>query len=105
MPKIEWIRLLYKIAKHPNEHTSGLILLIAPIVSDYISDKKIELIVNLSKKYCVINDESDERVESNDNNGKEYNIKSVKDLIESIHGNNGLDFDISGKNCSHSYLN
>jgi hypothetical protein len=102
MPKIEWIRLLYRIAKHPNEHTSGLILLIAPIVSDYISDKKIEMIVNLSKKYCVINDEI---VEGNDNNGKEYNIKSVKDLIQSVHGNNGLDFDISGKNCSHYYPN
>jgi hypothetical protein len=105
MPKIQWIRLLYRIAKHPNEHTSSLISLIAPIVSDYISDKKIEIIVNLSKKYCAINDESDERVKGNGNDGKEYNIKSVKDLIQSIHGNNGLDSDISGKNSSHSYLN
>jgi len=95
MPRIEWVRLLYRIAKHPNEHTSSLIVLIAPIVSDFISEEKIQIIINLSNLFCTYdgceNDDQPEDVV--DNSDKEDNIKSVEDLIESVKGNNG----ISGK--------
>ena len=94
MPRIEWIRLLYKVVKKPNPKTSVLIQLIAPIVRDVLPDEKIKILINLSQNYC---NTSEDQSKDNDYN-QEFEVKTIKDLKSTTDRMNDSDFDTNGKN-------
>lgn len=98
MPKIEWIRLLYRVSKRPNKYTSTLITLIAPIVNDFVSEEKIQKMIDLSNIFSNHYEyENNEQIEDIDESEQNSNIKSVEDLIESIGGKNQNEISISDK--------